>query len=171
MHIFGVNLDSNVIDYYSFLTILVLSEESAPVGVEQLKTDLISTRDRVFDLARTALDEGHPAAYRSLTDLAEKLTRTANSVLQVPSTKEIPTGPSVIPIFSNPRNGNIVEAELHLGRVRDGRGACIQLDNKWLTTSGAAMSITGTNVNGWRNFWKYHRPDGSVGSIAELRGI
>lgn len=141
------------------------------MSLEQLKADVITSRDGVLVLARAALDEGERLAYRSLTDVAEKLTGTANMLSPALSRTAVSGKPSNIPIFASPRNHGLVTAELSLARIQDGHRTCIKLGDEWMTASRAASSIRGTNVNGWRDFWRYHRRDGSVGPIDELRGI
>lgn len=68
------------------------------------------------------------------------------------------------------RKGETYEAELDTRRISSGgQGACVRFRGDWITASKAANSITGTQVNGWQNFWRYHRSDGTNGPIQELR--
>ena len=68
------------------------------------------------------------------------------------------------------REGVMHEAELDTRRISSGgQGPCVRFRGEWVTASKAANSITGTQVNGWQNFWRYHRPNGTVGPIQELR--
>ena len=67
------------------------------------------------------------------------------------------------------------EALLDHLRIRPeatGDGKCVQYDGDWYTASGAARMIVQSyskSVNGWKQFWRYTRSDGSCGPIEEIR--
>ena len=151
-------------------------------------------RERVLDTAAESLRANDERKYRGLSDVAVRLTAlipsddAANQTTAVnqpapesaltvrekakaeyESVSQPVSASQTIPIFAR-RRGVTYEAELDTSRISDGgRGACVWYEGQWMTTSKAADRITGTAVNGWRNFWRYERSDGSKGPIQELR--
>ena len=74
-----------------------------------------------------------------------------------------------IPIYA--RYGGVTyQAQLDTSRISGGgRGKCVYFEDQWMTTSGAAGRVTSNAVNGWLNFWRYNRDNGSEAPIAEIR--
>lgn len=119
-------------------------------------------RDEVWQLARESLDSGDRTVYRTLIEVAEKLTP-----LVVTSSEDAARLPHERPIFARYK-GTKYEATFGQARMNGGRSECVLYNSVWMTPSNAATRITGNNVNGWR-FWKYQRDDGSIGLLTELR--
>ena len=137
---------------------------------EHLDSELETLRDTTWKLARTSLDEQEMQTYRTLVDVAERLTRLIHPSEALPP-----------PVTSHENGENIVNvsvrfkeehhgAVLDRSRINGGRGKCMLVDGQWITPSMAANRITHTQVNGWR-FWKYRKNDGSLETINELRNV
>ena len=154
-------------------------------------------RKDTLEIARDSLDH-NIRVYRGLSDVAVQLTdvikqsditEASAAVIQpvsIPPETSPPTEPrgdeyeseAVDPptpaserISISARYGGVThKALLDTSRISDGgRGKCVWLRGEWMTASGAAGNITRSQVNGWQNFWRYKRNDGSEGSIAEIR--
>lgn len=119
--------------------------------------------------------------YKQLTVLRETETVTYNDVvrklLKLPSQPhakaEASTGaPWIVSDTSFPAGSEFIveyKGELISGLVKDGK---LQLSDgrKFTTPSAAAVSVTGSNVNGWR-FWKCKLPGATKFVLLErLRG-
>lgn len=150
-------------------------------------------RDQTLETAAESLRANDERRYRGLSDIAVRLTALI-PVSDLPddtvaADRPIPAPPSVIQerveseyesvlrpmststteIFAK-RRGVTYKAELDTSRISSGgRGECVLYQGQWMTASGAAGEITGTAVNGWQNFWRFRRQDGSEGPIQELR--
>lgn len=125
--------------------------------IMQVASDSVEARDgRARDLFDIAL---------RLRDLVPSPENQASS----PTEKISATTSSTIQIFAS-YGGKPRKAELDTQRISSGgRGKCVLFQGQWMTASGAAGEITGTAVNGWQNFWRFRRQDGSEGPIQELR--
>ena len=160
-------------------------------GIEECIRDL---RERVLETAAECLRLSDERRYRGLSEVAVRLTALippTNDVSQPNTANQLSASSAVntddrgrsdleyagqhvstsptLRIFTR-RRGVIHEAVLDLSRISGGgRGECVLYGDQWMTTSRAAGKITGTAVNGWQNFWRYERSDGSTGPIQELR--
>ena len=133
--------------------------------MKEVHTKLMQLRDQALQVARESLDAGEMLAYRSLTDIAEKLTklvisRDKNTVPSAQSSE-------MLPIFARYK-GQRYDAQIDVSRINGGRGSCVLMDGEWWTASGSAVHITHTAVNGWLHFWKYSK-GGVIAPIHELR--
>lgn len=140
-------------------------------------------REQILETAAESLRANDERRYRELSDVAVRLTALIPSSDLPEDTvavnRLIPaSAPTIherveseyesVEIFA--RHGRTpYTAELDPSRISaGGRGRCVLFEGQWMTTSGAAGSITGTAVNGWK-FWSYLRSDKSKGPIQELR--
>ena len=133
--------------------------------MRQLDNELIQLRDQVWRIARESLESKETNIYRSLTDIAEKLTnliRTNDKESVGPNTKE-----NTISIFAQYR-GERYEAQLDVTRINGGRRPCIWMKGQWWTAGGSIRHITNTSVNGWRGFWRYNK-NGVATPLEELK--
>lgn len=120
--------------------------------------------DNVDDHNTTAVEQSAPISQATLTQNRNHEIRHKLGTQEWRSDTY-----SITRIFAM-REGVMHEAELDARRISNGgQGPCVRFRGEWMTTSKAANCITGTQVNGWQNFWRYHRPDGTVGPIHELR--
>lgn len=138
-----------------------------------LKIELAKLKDQTWQVARESLDQGEPRIYRTLTEYAERLSRLITRFSESGTPESAQVTPirgdsSMIPIFARYKE-NRYEAQLDVARIDQGRGKCVQLEGQWRTASGSANHITNTSVNGWRNFWRYTRNDGSIAPIEKLK--
>ena len=127
--------------------------------MKDIEMKIIQIRDQTWQIARDSLDSGETRIYRTLTDIAERLTNLISS-----SDKRqidiINTG-KIIPIFARYK-GERYEAELDVDRIDGRRGKCVWMEGEWCSTSGSAVHIVKTSKNppkrpetgGW-DFWKY----------------
>ncbi len=132
--------------------------------MRELNDELIQLRDQTWRIARKSLENKETNIYRSLTDIAEKLTKliTSNDI------KPVATNTSnMIPIFAQYK-GEKYEARLDVSRINGGRRPCVWMEEKWWTASKSACHITNTSVNGWRHFWRYDK-DGVMTAIEDLK--
>ena len=151
-------------------------------------------REQTLETAAESLRANDERIYRGLSDVAVRLTALIPSTdvdshattvkrpapvstltiregdkSEYESMNQPVSASPTIPIFAR-RGGVTYEAELDTSRISSGgRGACVRYESQWMTTSKAAGRITGNAVNGWQNFWRYERSDGSNGPIQELR--
>ena len=137
----------------------------------ELNSKLTKLKEEVWELARQSLEERETHVYRCLVGMAENLTMLIASPStqhgsSITNTQQFSDSKPVL-IFARYK-GEKYDAHLNRSRINGGRGHCVRFRDKWMTPSAAANSITETMVNGWR-FWKYYRPDGTVGGIDELR--
>ncbi len=117
-------------------------------------------RDRTLNIVVDSLVAGDEDTSRSLYEIAVKF-----SVLVPP--KQGPED-APVPIFAR-YEGGLYEATLDRSRITEsGRGSCVWFMDQWMSTSRAAETIGGVPANGWI-FWQYARPDGSEGTISEIR--
>lgn len=133
--------------------------------MKELDAELIQLRDQTWRIARESLDRKETRIYRSLTDIAEKLTNLIGSSGPSPIDAK-PKGP-MLPIFAQYK-GEKYEAQLDVARVNGGRRPCVWMEGRWWTASGATRQITNTSVDGWRHFWRYNK-DGVITPIGELK--
>ncbi len=133
--------------------------------MKALDEKITQLRDQTWGVARESLDSGETVVYRSLTDIAEKLTKLIGISDRAP--EAVKQNYELQHIFARYKDKKY-EAMIDTKRIDAGRGKCILLDGKWWTASGSANNITHTSVNGWRLFWRYDK-DGVVTPIEELR--
>ena len=164
------------------------------MSVEYVVERIRELREQILETAAESLRLNDERMYRGLSEVAVRLTAlippsevvSQATAMNQPTPALAPTPnesgeaefdseshlvspPSNIRIFAR-RRGVTYEAELDTTRISGGgRGECVLYEGQWMTTSRAAGKITGTAVNGWQNFWRYERSDGSNGSIQELR--
>ncbi len=127
--------------------------------------NLKELRDHTFQVAILSLEENNTRVYRTLTEIAEKISALLNQSSISPV--ETSTTSENVNIFARYK-GKKYEAIIDLGSIEGGRGKCILMDNRWWTASGAAREITHTSVNGWRYFWKYEKA-GEIIPIEKLK--
>ena len=154
--------------------------EALNLAAESLRANDQSKSEALFDIAvrlqalisTDSVDDDHGTDVDQST-LASQSTpaSTRNQEVRHKSgTLSQHTLPSPLARIFAMRSGVRYEAELDTSRISGGgQGACVKFRDGWMTTSKAANSITGTQVNGWQNFWRYRRPDGTEGPIQELR--
>lgn len=125
--------------------------------MKEIEMKIIRLRDQTWQIARDSLDSGETRIYRTLTDIAEKLTSLISSSEK--SQVTVKKMGKMIPIFGR-YNSERYEAELDVDRINEDRGKCVLMEGKWWTTSGSAISIKkvsttkNPSTNGWQ-FWKY----------------
>ena len=133
--------------------------------MKELDKKLTELRDQTWQAARDSLEGGEALIYRSLNDIAERLTKLIGSSDKLP----VATNPKgeMLPIFYEYK-GETYEAQLDVARINGGRRKCVLMEGKWWTAGGSARHITNTSVNGWRQFWRYNK-DGFSPRIEELK--
>lgn len=143
--------------------------------MKDMEMKIIQLRDQTWQIARDSLDSGETRIYRTLTDIAEKLTSLISSSGKG-QIGNINTG-KMIPIFARYKDERH-EAELDVDRIDRGGRPCVLMEGKWWTTSESAIHIkkTSTNppkrpeTNGW-DFWKYIDESSNIEQpIDRLRG-
>jgi hypothetical protein len=120
--------------------------------MKDIEMKINQLRDQTWQIARESLDSGETRIYRTLTDIAEKLTKLVSSS-DKSQIDVIKTG-RMIPIFARYK-GERYEAELDVDRIDGGRRPCVLMEGRLWTAAGAVRHITNTSVNGWRHFWRY----------------
>jgi len=120
--------------------------------MRELENELIQLRDQTWRIARESLESKETHIYRSLTDIAEKLTNLIKTTDKKPVTVT-PTA-NMIPIFARYK-GERYKAQLDVARINGGRRPCVWMEEQWWTAAGSVRHITNTSVNGWCHFWKY----------------
>ena len=128
--------------------------------MKEIDLKIIQLKDQTWQIARESLDNGETRIYRSLTDIAERLTKLIgpSDESQVVNNQKA----EMLPIFAR-YNGKRYEAELDVNRIDGGRGKCVLMEGEWWSTSGSAIYIKINSINftknpstnGWRQFWKY----------------
>ncbi|MXY20190.1 MAG: hypothetical protein F4Y49_02515 [Dehalococcoidia bacterium] len=156
-----------------------MRNEALDLSAESLRANDQSRSETLFDIAKRiqALipadnvdDDGTVVNQPPSTfQVTPSLTRNQEFKHRSGTLSHRTLASSPTPIFAM-RSGVVYDAELDTSRISSGgQGACIKFRDEWMTASKAANSITGTQVNGWQNFWRYERPDGTKGPIQELR--
>ncbi len=136
--------------------------------MKELDTELIQLRDQTWRIARKSLENKETRIYRSLTDIAEKLT----SLIGTTDKSSIDTNQKaeMLPIFARYKNKRL-EAQIDVTRIGD-RRLCVLMDGEWWTAGGSANHFTDGQVNGWRQFWRYTKqgmPNGiPIGELKKL---
>ena len=133
--------------------------------MEDFNTKIVKLRDQTWQIARESLDGGETRVYRSLTDIAEKLTKLISSFDKSPI--PINKKAEMLSIFARYK-GERYEAQLDVARINGGRRPCVWMEEQWWTASGSTRQITNTSVNGWRHFWKYIK-NGKIVPIEALK--
>lgn len=139
---------------------------------EELRSELVALKERVWELAKRSLDEDELRIYDSLVEIAKRVNNLVPTIQGGlpeghPSASETSSANSE-EIFAHYK-GTKYTALLDRTRIVGKKGSCVFYQGRWQTASAAAVSITGTATNGWR-FWKYRKPDGTVATIEGIRG-
>ena len=144
--------------------------------MKDIDMKIIQLRDQTWQIARDSLDKGETRIYRTLTDIAEKLTNLISSSDK--SQIDIINKGKMIPIFARYK-GEKYEAELDVDKIDESRARCVLIEGKWRTTSRSAMDIKKNSINppknpetdGWKDFWKYiDESSNTEQPIDKLRG-
>jgi len=139
----------------------------------ELDNEIIKLREQTWKIARESIEINKLTIYRTLNDIAEKLT----TLIDMTDNKPVVADPEgkFVPIFARYR-GEKYEAQLDVARIFGGK--CIWMDGEWLAPSHSAINIkkNSTNppynhtTNGW-GFWKYFdESSNSEQPIDRLRG-
>ena len=129
-----------------------------------IKRKLEQLKDQIWEVAKQCLDTGETKIYRSLTDMAEKMTILVDGINTRDETDE---DTELLDIFTTYK-GEKYTARLAKHRIDGSSGYCVLYKGHWWTASGSAHDITGTSVNGWRHFWKYI-DSGIIKPIEEIK--
>ncbi len=129
--------------------------------MENLNDRLTELLDQTWQIARETLDRKETRVYRSLTDIAEKLTDLIGSAEKSPAS--VNRKEDLLPIFAR-YQGERYEAQLDTTRIHGGRGQCVLMEGSWWSTSGSAIHIKQNSAKppnrpetaGWTDFWKYN---------------
>lgn len=134
--------------------------------MSELDTELIQLRDQTWRIARKSLESKETRIYRSLTDIAEKLTSLIGSTDKSPV--DTNQKAEMLPIFARYKDKK-TEAQIDVTRIGD-RRLCVLMEGRWWTVSGSANHFTDGQVNGWRQFWRYTK-NGISTPIEELKKL
>ena len=142
--------------------------------------ELEELRESVLRLLPMCLNERRTDAYRLLAHFAEQLIGLLHQpvsaiaeqlagLLRQPATGQPQASEHAEVLIFKVYKDTRYEAELDISRHNAQNRDCVRYKGEWMTPTGAAKKINPTNVNGWTQFWKYMRNDGTVGIIGELR--
>lgn len=141
--------------------------------MKELENHISQLKEQTWELARQSLDAGNTLAFRTLTDIVEKLT---NLIVSTKKTNiEIKNEDHLIPIFSY-YGGKRHLAKIDGSKIFGDIGQCVLMDGKWWSVSSAAIEIVKNSINppvnpnrnGWK-FWNYVDASGKQQSIDKLR--
>ncbi len=138
-------------------------------------------QDDTLEIARDVLNDDIDT-YKVLSDIAMQLARinqpngtpelsglNERTFIERNTTRDENVLPNTVPIFAR-YGAKTHHATLDTSRItRNGRGKCVDFEGRWMTVSAAAGEVTGTSVNGWRQFWLYNRHNGIEAPIDEIR--
>jgi hypothetical protein len=135
--------------------------------LKTLEEEITQLRDQTWIIARESLEAGETNIYKSLTEIAAKLTRLIRTSKKDEADTVISS--DMIDVFAYYK-GKAYEAKLDLKRIGSGREPCILSEGKWWTPSGSAVHVTNTPINGWLHFWKYKMGNDEL-PITNLRKV
>ena len=136
---------------------------------QELREKAQALKEEAWQLARQSLEQGDKQLYKEMIEITERLTELTNRQEHMTGANNVHADKQgLLPIFKRYK-GVRYDAQLDRSKINGGRGECVLFRGRWQTVSGAATAITNNQVNGWRNFWKYQRADGTIASIEELR--